>query len=199
VGGIADIGAFEVQSTDGPLLPGDYNGNRTVDAADYVIWRKTLGSQVNRYEGADGNGNNSIDVDDFNVWRGNFGRMLSGASIIAPSLVDEAVGAQPFEMGLPVSDHFGAMAADKPNSELDGVSAAPRRYLRDSANTERVVELLSIEAGATAEASHFSPKSAADAAEIGGSTPKVGRRIDAPPSSLLDVVWAEWPRALERL
>jgi hypothetical protein len=27
-----------------PALPGDYNGDGTVDAADYVVWRKTLGT-----------------------------------------------------------------------------------------------------------------------------------------------------------
>src|SRR5690349_17241067 len=28
-----------------PALPGDYNGNGTVDAADYVVWRKTFDSE----------------------------------------------------------------------------------------------------------------------------------------------------------
>ena len=28
-----------------PIAPGDYNGDGTVDAADYVVWRKTLGRQ----------------------------------------------------------------------------------------------------------------------------------------------------------
>ena len=36
-----DIGAFEWQPNP---LPGDYNYSGVVDAADYVLWRKTLGS-----------------------------------------------------------------------------------------------------------------------------------------------------------
>ena len=36
-----DIGAFELQPKG---ILGDYNRNGTVDAADYVVWRKTLGT-----------------------------------------------------------------------------------------------------------------------------------------------------------
>ena len=39
-----DIGAFELQTVATPNLPGDYNGNQNVDAADFVIWRKTMGA-----------------------------------------------------------------------------------------------------------------------------------------------------------
>jgi hypothetical protein len=38
-------------------LSGDFNGNGTVDAADYVVWRKTNGPQSN-----------------YNLWRSNFGK-----------------------------------------------------------------------------------------------------------------------------
>ena len=41
----------------GPLLFGDYNNNGTVDAADYVVWRKNDGT---RFE--------------YDSWRANFGR-----------------------------------------------------------------------------------------------------------------------------
>jgi hypothetical protein len=50
------------------VLPGDYNGNGVVDAADYVMWRKTDGSQ----EG-------------YNLWRTNFGRTVGAASRAASS------------------------------------------------------------------------------------------------------------------
>ena len=62
-----------------PGLNGDYNENGVVDAADYVIWRKTLGL-VNAGLPADGNGNGRIDLDDYNVWRINFGR-TSGSAV----------------------------------------------------------------------------------------------------------------------
>lgn len=59
-----------------PPLTGDYNRNGVVDAADNVVWRKTLDTPVVRYSGADGNGNGIIDQDDYGIWRAHFGEML---------------------------------------------------------------------------------------------------------------------------
>jgi hypothetical protein len=57
------------------IIPGDYNRNGVVDAADYALWRKTLNSSVSpQGSGADGNGNGSVDAGDFTFWRENFGR-----------------------------------------------------------------------------------------------------------------------------
>jgi hypothetical protein len=56
-------------------VPGDYNQNGVVDAADYTLWRKTLnGSASPAGSGADGNGNGTIDAGDFAFWRQNFGK-----------------------------------------------------------------------------------------------------------------------------
>ena len=55
-------------------LLGDYNLNNVVDAADYAVWRNTLGTNVAIFTGADGSGNGTIDQADYNVWRANFGR-----------------------------------------------------------------------------------------------------------------------------
>ena len=71
-------------------IPGDYNLGGRVDAADYVIWRKTLGQTgVTPYAGADGNGNGQIGPEDYNVWRSNFGQSLppsGGAGAALPSI-----------------------------------------------------------------------------------------------------------------
>ncbi|MEX2092400.1 MAG: choice-of-anchor Q domain-containing protein, partial [Pirellulales bacterium] len=73
-----DIGAFEVQSVVvPPELLGDYNEDGAVDAADYTVWRDTLGqSGVSPYSGADGSGNGSIGPEDFDVWKSHFGETL---------------------------------------------------------------------------------------------------------------------------
>ncbi len=42
-------------------LPGDFNGDGTVDTADFVMWRKNGGTQ-----------------EEYNTWRANFGRTLGG-------------------------------------------------------------------------------------------------------------------------
>jgi hypothetical protein len=71
-----DMGAFELQTLPNPF--GDYNRNNVVDAADYVLWRKTLGTNVSNYTAADGDG--MIDEDDYGVWRSHFGETLGAGS-----------------------------------------------------------------------------------------------------------------------
>jgi hypothetical protein len=56
----------------------DYNGNGAVDAADYVLWRETLGSTT--LLDADGNTNGVIDAGDYDVWRANFGTVFGSGS-----------------------------------------------------------------------------------------------------------------------
>ncbi len=52
----------------------DYNQNGIVDAADYVIWRKTLGlAAVPPGSGADGNGDGTVNGPDYDLWRSHFG------------------------------------------------------------------------------------------------------------------------------
>lgn len=75
-GGQIDIGAVERQPFP-PAFFGDYNQNGVVDAADYVVWRKTLGATgITPYSGADGNGNGMVDDADYGVWRSHFGITL---------------------------------------------------------------------------------------------------------------------------
>jgi len=51
----------------GPPLEGDFNADAIVDAADYVVWRKGLGTFYTQ--------------SDYNVWRTHFGQTAgSGAS-----------------------------------------------------------------------------------------------------------------------
>jgi T5SS/PEP-CTERM-associated repeat protein len=60
------------------VVVGDYNGNRIVDAADYAIWRHTLGSTTNL--GADGDNNGIVDTADYDAWRIHFGQTASSSS-----------------------------------------------------------------------------------------------------------------------
>jgi hypothetical protein len=66
----------------------DYNGNGTVDAADYVVWRKSLG-QIGSELVADGNGNRLVETGDYELWRVNFGK----SAIVRPvSIGSSSVG-----------------------------------------------------------------------------------------------------------
>jgi hypothetical protein len=76
-GGLTALQAILVTVTNvvEPPLPGDYNGNGTVDAADYVLWRNG-GPLQNDTTPA------SVGPEDYDVWRANFGRTFgSGASL----------------------------------------------------------------------------------------------------------------------
>jgi hypothetical protein len=76
-----DIGAIEFNPVP-PALPGDYNRDCVVDAADYIVWRKALGATgLPVYFGADGSGNGSIGQEDLAVWRANFGKSLPAATL----------------------------------------------------------------------------------------------------------------------
>ena len=69
-----------------PALAGDYNANGVVDAADYTVWRDSLG-QTGTGLAADGNGDGMIDAGDYTVWKSNFGTHLgsgSGANAAVP-------------------------------------------------------------------------------------------------------------------
>jgi endonuclease/exonuclease/phosphatase family metal-dependent hydrolase len=48
-------------------IPGDYNGDRTVNHLDFQLWRSTFGSTQNL--SADGNGNQVVDAGDYVIWR----------------------------------------------------------------------------------------------------------------------------------
>jgi hypothetical protein len=71
-----DIGAVESYTTIllkfGP--PADLNGDFVVDAADYTLWRDTLGKTGNPFEGGDVNGNGVVDAPDYDMWKDEFGR-----------------------------------------------------------------------------------------------------------------------------
>lgn len=65
-------------NTDVLPLAGDYNRDGSVDAADYTVWRDSVGRFVANYHAADGNGNGLVDQEDYDVWKLNFGAALSG-------------------------------------------------------------------------------------------------------------------------
>jgi hypothetical protein len=85
-------------------LPGDYNHDNVVDAADYVVWRSTLG-QSGSGLAADGNGNGTIDTGDYAVWKTNFGSTSgsgSGSFVTVASVPEPAGGSLLFVAAIPL-------------------------------------------------------------------------------------------------
>ena len=72
-------------------LPGDYNGDLKVDAADYAAWRKTMNQPVTAFSGADGDGNGWVDSLDYDVWRTHFGQTASGSGGGSSTMANAAV------------------------------------------------------------------------------------------------------------
>jgi hypothetical protein len=69
-------------------ISGDYDGNGTVDVADYDLWRARFGNTVPPLTSPDGNGNGSVDAADYVVWRNAVGEPAVGA--LASAAVPEA-------------------------------------------------------------------------------------------------------------
>ncbi len=56
-------------------LFGDYNGNHVVDAADYTVWRNSLGGSSLLNDASPG----TVDVADYNYWKAHFGATDAGS------------------------------------------------------------------------------------------------------------------------
>jgi hypothetical protein len=85
-----------------PVIVGDYNANGVVDAADYVLWRKTLGQSGTGLP-ADGSGNGSIGQEDYDVWAQHFGNTSgSGTGTLAADPIAEPITLWPMAVSLMV-------------------------------------------------------------------------------------------------
>jgi hypothetical protein len=74
-----DVRAMDVMGYNlitNPALAGDYNSNGTVDAADYVLWRKNAGTGNALPNNLIGG---TIGMAQYNQWRANFGNTGAGA------------------------------------------------------------------------------------------------------------------------
>jgi hypothetical protein len=70
-------------------LPGDFNADMAVNAADFVLWRKNLGAADETALHGNGDGMNGVDQGDYSLWRTNFGRTSPGGSAAALGAVPE--------------------------------------------------------------------------------------------------------------
>jgi hypothetical protein len=65
-----------LQVVEASFLPGDYNQNGTVDAADYTVWRDHLGSGTTLAN----DDTPGVDQDDYTRWKDNFGQTSGSGS-----------------------------------------------------------------------------------------------------------------------
>jgi hypothetical protein len=72
-------GMIHVEQAPDGYPPGDYNKDKTVDTADFVVWRRTLGHRGAGLA-ADGNWSGHVDEGDYDVVAQNFGQTANGAA-----------------------------------------------------------------------------------------------------------------------
>ena len=72
------------------ILPitSDFNGDGIVDAADYTVWRNSLGTtELEPFTLGDANGDGAVDQLDYDIWKSQYGQvvsMLSASATVAP-------------------------------------------------------------------------------------------------------------------
>ncbi len=75
-------------------VPGDYNGNGVVDAADYTVWRNKLGTASSLPNEGTGISPGVVDAADYTFWKSRFGATSgtgAGGSALAGANVPEPV------------------------------------------------------------------------------------------------------------
>lgn len=158
-------------------LPGDYNNNGTVDAADYIVWRNTLASVVTNYSEADGDGSGVIDQGDHTVWRSNF-----GASLPAAAAVTSAQSQPATENPYPLA---GVPAADQPLTHRKHKSSSSARTLPQK--NASLIELIRTLPSARNAPDPGQAAACFDQAE--------GPDHATRPADVQEIVFAEWPTA----
>ena len=153
--GAAGFTHVAVELRHAPVLPGDYSCNGIVDAADYVLWRKTLGSSVSQFLGADGNGNGMVDPGDYDVWRANFGSIAAPAaasaitSVVPNQIQATTVATNSFVPESEVEDEFVGLLPAMPSvataekqTRIESLNRASTTASRDDAILAWYVSLL---------------------------------------------------------
>lgn len=67
-------GKLRALVADESVLPGDFNGDKSVNLVDYTIWRDNLGADSEVSLGNAGDGTAGVDSGDYVLWKANFGR-----------------------------------------------------------------------------------------------------------------------------
>lgn len=79
---LISVSADATRLTPVPLLPGDFNLDHRVDAADYTVWRDTRGAAGLAFTGADASGDGLIDEADRNLLYANYFRNLTAIPLL---------------------------------------------------------------------------------------------------------------------
>lgn len=128
--GESTVGGYTTTSDLGtPRLVGDFNEDLEVNAADYTVWRDSLGGSVSTFAGTDANGDSRVDHSDYQFWRASYGDSLSNAT-----LIDAVTGNGSFEDWSP-QDAATRVIANNGTATIPGWTATTTNvggWLRES-------------------------------------------------------------------
>ncbi|TWT37626.1 Rhamnogalacturonan endolyase YesW precursor [Posidoniimonas corsicana] len=161
-------------------LEGDYNADGLVNAADYSVWRDTLGSTDSL--AADGSRNGVVDQADYDLWRSNYGATAAApvafaetpsavtalaAAASAAAAAEAAPVAQSIQSPTPLQAAFAiaieeideAEGADTPAISTPAPAASPLGdlLLYDADPDARPAKRLSVESAADADSEPEEP------------------------------------------
>ena len=115
-------GAWTVTSLSNGIFvtPGDFNQNGVVDAADYTVWRDSLG-HAGMGMAADADDDGIIGTGDYDIWKANFGGVAQAANFISGDYNDNGiVDAADYTVW---RDTLGSSADLRANGDVTGASA----------------------------------------------------------------------------
>jgi hypothetical protein len=79
---------FTVTGLAQQALVGDFNGDGSVDALDYTVWRNSMGA-LGPSLPADADGDEDVDHEDYQMWRSHYGQGAAGGGSLSASQAPE--------------------------------------------------------------------------------------------------------------
>jgi len=80
--GLLTMGTLEVIDFVG--IPGDFNADGWVDAADFTVWRDNFGADESLLPAGSSDNSGTIDAADYDLWSLNFGNSIASSNAIVP-------------------------------------------------------------------------------------------------------------------
>ncbi|MCA9188865.1 MAG: leishmanolysin-related zinc metalloendopeptidase [Pirellulaceae bacterium] len=93
---LRDIGFVIANPASTDIVPGDYNGNGVVDAADYTVWKDNFGANN---EAADGNQDGRVNAADYTIWKDAFA--TNGTRAVASTTAASAAASHAHPSSVP--------------------------------------------------------------------------------------------------
>lgn len=78
---------FQISAPVSGVVQGDFNGDDSVNLADYTVWRDNLGADESVLPDGTGDNSSVVDVGDYDLWKANFGETGGGDEILGTATI----------------------------------------------------------------------------------------------------------------